>query len=81
MDADVERVVPRDHTRDVLTNLPGIFGEILPIFCRIFGDASEKNRRWIDATSVNNDVLLESAMVGDTSRGTTYLVAAEWDYG
>ena len=63
MDADVERVVPRENTRDVLQT----FGEISPTFRRIFGDASGTMRGLISATSDKtvNDVLLELAMVGD----------------
>ena len=59
MDADVERVVPRENTRDVLTDLRGNITDI--------GDASGTMRGLISATSDKtfNDVLLESAMVGD----------------
>ena len=44
----------RKHTRDVLTSLQGIFGQVSPTFHRLFGDASEKIRGLICVTSADS---------------------------
>ena len=68
MGADVERVVPRENSHAMYCRT---FGEPLGKHHRIFGDAvaSGNIRGLIGATSAItfNDVLLESATVGDPS--------------
>ena len=54
----------RKLTRDVLTNLRGSITDALPIIRRCIGEYSGINWRYI--VTVNN-VLLESATVGDPS--------------